>query len=428
MSNFSSKFANRKIGPKFSEVINQNVGAQQFKPYLYEDQINFDRLRMYRLNRVIEQLKKNDVGACILFDPINIRYATDSRNMSLFTMHELVRFVFISAGGKVILFDYPKSEHLSEHLCTIDEIRSVVSWDFFSANNFVDKNAKQWAGMVQDLMREHSRENNRLAIDVSDPIGIQMLLKQFNVELLNAQKFVETARSIKSEDEIICMKASLETAEKGMWLMKDKLQAGMTEEELWSYMHKTNIENGGEWFETRLLVSGPRTNPWLQECSNRVIEPGDLVAFDTDMVGPYGYCADISRTFVEGGKFNDEQRRLYSLATEHIQHNKELIKAGTSFREFAENAWKLPNNCYDNHYPCMVHGIGLCDEWPLIGYPNEDFSNADFSSHFEENMTICVETYIGEVGGKEGVKLEDQYRVTSNGLEQLSSFPLEQLT
>ena len=428
MSNFSSKFANRKIGPKFSEVINQNVGAQQFKPYLYEDQINFDRLRIYRLNRVIEQLKKNDVGACILFDPINIRYATDSRNMSLFTMHELVRFVFISAGGKVILFDYPKSEHLSEHLCTIDEIRSVVSWDFFSANNFVDKNAKQWAGMVQDLMREHSRENNRLAIDVSDPIGIQMLLKQFNVELLNAQKFVETARSIKSEDEIICMKASLETAEKGMWLMKDKLQAGMTEEELWSYMHKTNIENGGEWFETRLLVSGPRTNPWLQECSNRVIEPGDLVAFDTDMVGPYGYCADISRTFVEGGKFNDEQRRLYSLATEHIQHNKELIKAGTSFREFAENAWKLPNNCYDNHYPCMVHGIGLCDEWPLIAYPNEDFSNADFSSHFEENMTICVETYIGEVGGKEGVKLEDQYRVTSNGLEQLSSFPLEQLT
>ena len=342
-------------------------------------------------------------------------------------MHELVRFVFISAGGHVILFDYPKSEHLSEHLCTIDEIRDVVSWDFFSANNYVDKNAKLWAGMVHDLMKEHS-PNNRLAIDVSDPIGIQMLLKQFNVVLLNAQKFVETARSIKSQDELICMKASIETAEKGMRLMKDKLQSGMTEEELWSYMHKTNIENGGEWFETRLLVSGPRTNPWLQECSNRVIEAGDLVAFDTDMVGPYGYCADISRTFVEGGKFSDEQRRLYSLAVEHIHHNKELIKAGTSFREFAEKSWVLPDNCYHNHYPCMIHGIGLCDEWPFIAYPNKDFSNADFSGHFEENMTICVETYIGEVGGKEGVKLEDQYRVTSNGLEQLSSFPLEQPT
>ena len=70
--------------------------------------------------------------------------------------------------------------HLSNHLCTIDEIRSVSSWDFFSANNFVDKNAQQWAAMVQNLMREHCPGNNRLAIDISDPVGIQMLLKQFN--------------------------------------------------------------------------------------------------------------------------------------------------------------------------------------------------------------------------------------------------------
>ena len=424
VSKFISKFADRKISPGLPETINLNIESQ-FKPRLYEDLINYDRMRMYRLKRVLEQLQKNDVGACILFDPINIRYATDSRNMSLFTMHELVRFVFISAEGKVILFDYPKSEHLSEHLCTIDEVRSVVSWDFFSANNFVDKNAKEWAKIVHDLIREHSPSNSRLAIDVSDPVGIQTLLRQFNVEIINAQKFIETARSIKCADELICMQASLETAEKGMYLMKEKLQAGMTEEELWSFMHKVNIENGGEWFETRLLVSGSRTNPWLQECSNKVIEPGELVAFDTDMVGPYGYCADISRTFVEGNRFNDEQKRLYSLSLEHIQHNEKLIKAGTSFREFAEKSWKLPDNCYDNHYPCILHGIGLCDEWPLVAYPNSDFSNADYSSYFEENMTVCVESYIGEVGGREGIKLEDQYLVTKEGLKKLSSFPYE---
>ena len=207
--------------------------------------------------------------------------------------------------------------------------------------------------------------------------------------------------------------------------MKEKLHAGMTEEELWSYMHKVNIESGGEWFETRLLVSGPRTNPWLQECSNRVIEAGDVVAFDTDMVGPYGYCADISRTFVEGNKFSDEQRRLYDLALEHINHNKSLIKAGVNFLEFAEQSWKLPDNCYDNHYPCIIHGVGLCDEWPFVAYPNKDFSNSDYSACFEENMTICVESYIGEVGGKEGIKLEDQFLVTKDGLKQLSSFPYE---
>ena len=39
-------------------------------------------------------------------------------------------------------------------------------------------------------------------------------------------------------------------------------------------------------------------------------------------------------------------------------------------------------------------------------------------------MTICVESYVGEVNGKEGVKLENQYVVTRNGLELLSKTPL----
>ena len=47
--------------------------------------------------------------------------------------------------------------------------------------------------------------------------------------------------------------------------MHEKLEANMTEQELWSYLHKVNIETGGEWFDARLLSSGPRTNPWLQE-------------------------------------------------------------------------------------------------------------------------------------------------------------------
>ena len=50
---------------------------------------------------------------------------------------------------------------------------------------------------------------------------------------------------------------------------------------------------------------------------------------------------------------------------------------------------------------------------------------AEISACFEENMTICVESYIGEVGGKEGIKLEDQFLVTKDGLKQLSSFPYE---
>ena len=109
------------------------------------------------------------------------------------------------------------------------------------------------------------------------------------------------------------MKAAIEVAEIGVSKMREELNAGITEDELWSILHKTNIENGGEWIECRILSSGERTNPWMQESSNKIIQQGEVVSFDTDMVGPYGYCADISRTFVCGNIFNDNQKKLQSM-------------------------------------------------------------------------------------------------------------------
>ena len=244
------------------------------------------------------------------------------------------------------------------------------------------------------------------------------------INVVDAKQILEQARVIKSTEELICMKAAIEVAEKGVSKMRSELIRGMTEDELWSILHKTNIENGGEWIECRILSSGERTNPWMQESSNKVMQQGELVAFDTDMVGPYGYCADISRAFVVGHKFNDEQKKLYSLAREQIDFNFRLIKDGVSFQEFTEKSWVLPEKYYPNRYSVMVHGIGLCDEWPAIRYPTD---GGERSGIFQKNMTITVESYIGEVGGKEGVKLEQQYIIGENGLELMSHHPLEDI-
>ena len=92
--------------------------------------------------------------------------------------------------------------------------------------------------------------------------------------------------------------------------MAAALRPGITEQALWSHLHRANIDAGGEWFEARLLTSGPRTNPWYHGCSDRVIEDDDLVAFDTDLVGLGGFSVDISRTWHVGDRRpTDEQRR-----------------------------------------------------------------------------------------------------------------------
>ena len=407
----------RKIVPKLK--IKPNFIT---KKRLKEDEINFDKLRSYRLDRVKKELEKNNFEACMLFDPVNIRYALDTVNMSIYNMHNLTRYCFVPVNGPVILYEYFNCEGLSKHLNLIDEIRPSITWDYFSNGDQVGAQLEKWINEVKDLSNSYFK-SKKIAIDVLNGPAVTAL-SNAGIEVLDAKLILEQARVIKSTEELKCMKAAIEVAEIGVTKMRNELKAGMTEDELWSILHKTNIEHGGEWIECRILSSGQRTNPWMQESSNKIIQRGEIVSFDTDMVGPYGYCADISRAFVEGNKFNNEQKKLYQMAVEHINHNSRLIKNGISFKEFTEKSWKLPDEYYGNRYSCMVHGIGLCDEWPMIRYPTD---GGERSGSFEMNMAITIESYIGKVGGKEGVKLEQQYLVGKNGLELMSQHPLEDI-
>ena len=408
---------NRKI---LSET--QPIKKYISKKRLREDEIDFDKLRSYRLDRVRNELKKNNIEACILFDPVNVRYALDTVNMSVYNMHNLTRYCFIPVDGPTILYEYFNCEILSKGLDLIDEIRPAITWDYFSNGDQSELQLKKWVNEVNDLSNTYFK-SKKIAIDVINGPAVNELNKK-GIKVLEAKKILEQARVIKSSEEIKCMRAALDVADIGIIKIRDYLKSGITEDELWSILHKTNIENGGEWIECRILSSGSRTNPWMQESSNKIIQDGEIVSFDTDMVGPYGYCADISRAFVCGNKFNENQKKLYQTAVEQIDYNSRLIKAGVTFKEFTEKAWILPSKYYGNRYSVMLHGIGLCDEWPAIRYPTD---GGERSGTFQKNMTITLESYIGEVGGNEGVKLEQQYLVGENGLELMSHHPLEKI-
>ena len=410
---------------RFSRKIAPDIKPRQnfiTKKRLREDEIDFDKLRSYRLDRVRNELKKNNIEACILFDPVNVRYALDTVNMSVYNMHNLTRYCFIPVDGPTILYEYFNCEILSKGLDLINEIRPAITWDYFSNGDQSELQLKKWVNEVNDLSNTYFK-SKKIAIDVINGPAVNELNKK-GIKVLEVKKILEQARVIKSSEEIKCMRAALDVADIGIIKMRDYLKSGITEDELWSILHKTNIENGGEWIECRILSSGSRTNPWMQESSNKIIQDGEIVSFDTDMVGPYGYCADISRAFVCGNKFNENQKKLYQTAVEQIDYNSRLIKAGVTFKEFTEKAWILPSKYYGNRYSVMLHGIGLCDEWPAIRYPTD---GGERGGTFQKNMTITLESYIGEVGGNEGVKLEQQYLVGENGLELMSHHPLEKI-
>lgn len=385
---------------------------------------DLDEVRTYRLGRVRRALLERDLAGIILYDQLNTRYATDATNMQVWCMHNEARYVYVPAEGPVILFDYGGKTHLCEGLPTIDEARPPVSFLYFLAGGNLTDRAREWARDMDGVIQEHAGGHKRIAIDRVAPAGVQAL-ERLGYEIVDGFEVMENARRIKSQGEIALMRESIRVCERAVETMHMNLEPGMTENALWAELHKGNIAGGGEWIETRLLASGPRTNPWFQECSMRPIEKGDMVSFDTDLVGPYGYCCDISRSWVCGTGPDDEQRRLYAAAYEQIQRNKELLKPGIGFKELTDSLYPMAEEFVPGRYGVAMHGVGLCDEYPSIYYP-QDYPEVGFDGVVEEGMVFCVESLIGVEGGRECVKLEEQVLITAGGSQQLSTYPLEE--
>jgi Xaa-Pro dipeptidase len=400
--------------------------ARQHGAMEYSDSpVDLNTVRHYRLNRVREELKQKDYAGALLFDQVNARYVTDSTNMQIWCSHYETRCVFVPTEGPVVLFDYGNYPHLAEDLPTVDEYRPLPSFYYFTVGPRGPEFANLFAEEISDLVKSYGAGNNRLAVDRLSWQGTQPLLAR-KLSLHDGLEIMELARCIKSPEEIILMQASIDACEGGMAAMQTAMVPGITENALWSKLHQVNIERGGEWIETRLLSSGPRTNPWFRECSMRAIEDGDLVCFDTDLIGPYGYCADISRSWLCGdGKPSDEQRRLYSLAMEQIDFNINILKAGMEFRDISNSAWKIPDEFQKNRYGSLIHGVGLADEYPSIKH-SQDFERRGYDGLVQPGMTLCVEAYIGSEHGTEGVKLEEQVLITETGVERLSTYPYEE--
>lgn len=383
------------------------------------------RTRAYRLDRTRKMLAEAGMDAAVLFGPLNLRYATGCRNMQVWTSHNLARYVFVPVEGPVILFDYGGALHLSDDLETIDEARPARSWDFFGSGGRAEEHAGKWADEIVDLLHTHCGQGATLGIDRADLLPL-LALQARNIRLADAKAPLELARAIKSPDEVAMIRDAMRVCTDAIAHMRSFAEPGVTENFLLAKMNEYNLMHGGEAQETRLLNSGHHTNPWFTESSDKKIEKGEFLVFDSDLVGPDGMFADQTRSFVVGdAKPTDRQRVLYAHAFEQLHHNMALLRPGMSFEEFGERSWKMHDIYVPNRYAEMIHGIGFGVEYPLIYYP-EDHETWQYSGTFREGMTVCVESYVGPVGGDEGVKLEQPVLITPDGPVPLTDCPFEE--
>ncbi len=380
-------------------------------------------IRDHRLARVRRQLELHGYDGILVMDPLNIRYVTDTTNMQVWVMHNAARYAFLAADGPIILWDYTGCEFLAGPNPHVFEVRPAVGSTYFLAGGRNAERAETWADDLASVIAEHCGPDARIAVDQVNYLE-GTLLAGHGITIERGQEVMELARSIKNEAELDALRCAGHACAATMAEMQERLAPGQTEREVWAMLHEGNIRRGGEWIETQLLASGPRTNPWFQEVSSRVLESGDIIAYDTDLVGAYGMCIDVSRTWlVGGGKPTPPQRTVYDLAREQIDRNIEMLRPGVTFRELTFDSWKPDPDEY-RHYSCLFHGVGQCDEWPSVYFPSV-WDRAGYDGVLEAGMVMTVESYVGSRTGGEGVKLEEQVVVTDRGPELLFNYPLE---
>src|ERR671933_1598387 len=292
--------------------------------------IDLAAVRSYRLGRVREQMAAYGMDACVLVDPVNIRYATGARNMQVFHSRNPARYLFVPESGPVILHEFAGCAHLAEGLETIDEIRPAITASYVAAGDAIATVERAWAAQVADLAREHCGPRAAVGLERVNA-GAALALRDQGFHLSDAQAPVERARAVKSAEELKCVRASVRATQVAVARLRAAIHPGLSENELWSVLHQGVIALGGDYIETRLLSSGPRTNPWFQETGDRRLRENELVALDTDVVGCHGYYCDFSRTFHPGpAEPTDRPGELYRVAYEQVHNNMELLRAGVS--------------------------------------------------------------------------------------------------
>ncbi len=390
---------------------------------------NLAKMREYRWKRLTQHIVDRDWGGLLVFDPLNIRYASDSTNMQLWNTHNPFRALLLCADGYMVMWDYKNSPFLSKFNPLVREQRSGADLFYFDRGDKTDVAADVFANEVRVLIEDHGSGNKRLGVDKIMLHGLRALEAQ-GFEIMEGEECTEKSRSVKGPDEILAMRAACHACEMAIYPMEEFARTevpkgGVTEDDIWAVLHAENIKRGGEWIETRLLASGQRTNPWFQECGPRVTQNNEIIAFDTDLVGAYGICCDISRTWWVGDqKPRQDMIDAMKHSVEHIMTNMEMLRPGVTIPELTANCHKLHDKFQAQKYGCLMHGVGLCDEWPLVAYPDKAVPGA-FDYALEPGMTLCVEVLAGEVGGDFSIKLEDQVLITENGYENLTKYPFD---
>ncbi|HEY1330640.1 MAG TPA: Xaa-Pro peptidase family protein [Actinomycetota bacterium] len=393
----------------------------------WENRVDFERLRQYRLSRVRDALNASDLGAVLLFETSNIRYAT-STQIGYWAFNKGERYALVTRTGPPRIWDFGSAAKAHR--------LQLPQW--YDATNSVGGNTglqgaispvvglqRRAAEELRSVLKEDGVADMPLGVDLAET-SVFLELQRAGIDVRDGQQTMMGAREIKSSDEIVLLTQACAMVDGVYQDIFEFLKPGVRESDVVALAHARLFEMGSEFVEAINSIAGERCSPHPHVFSDRLIRPGDQAYFDIIHVNN-GYRTCYYRTFVVG-RATAAQRDAFKQSREWMDAAIGLVKPGVTTDKIA-SVWPRAEEFgfvdeMDAFGLQFGHGVGVgLHERPIISRLN----SFEDPIELKEGMLFALETYCPAGDGRSAARIEEEIVVTAEGPRIITLFPCEEL-
>jgi Xaa-Pro aminopeptidase len=394
----------------------------------WEVRVDFERLRAYRMSRVQQQLEASDLGAVLLFETSNIRYAT-STHIGYWAFNKGERYALVTRGGsrpRIWDFGSAAKAHRLQLPRLYDETNSVGgNTGLQGAISPVSGLQRRAAEEIRSVLKEEGLADMPLGVDLAET-SVFLELQRAGIDVRDGQQVMMLAREIKSQDEIMLLTQACAMVDGVYHDIFEFLKPGVRESDVVALAHARLFEMGSEFVEAVNSIAGERCSPHPHVFSDRLIRPGDQAYFDIIHVNN-GYRTCYYRTFVVG-RATQAQRDAFKRSREWMDAAIDMVKPGNTTDQIAAVWPKAEEFGFTDEMDAFGlqfgHGVGVgLHERPIISRLN----SFDDPVELKEGMLFALETYCPATDGRSAARIEEEIVVTASGPIVITLFPCEEL-
>lgn len=273
-------------------------------------------------------------------------------------------------------------------------------------------------------IREHAEAHswNRVAVyglNYAMPVRDYAALSDGSVEIVDWDVDFDLLRAVKSEEELTLVQHSFDLNEQGFWKVLEAYEPGKTEAAILAPAEELFVRSGTTRTTQNMVLSGRNgdAGPEFKHPNPiRPVEPTDLLLYSVEIAGPTGYWAEFARPISQAG-LSAKTQQIMEAYQECFESARASLRAGNTAHDVHMGVF----GAFEGLDVKPGHVTGHSIDMIMVAHPR---IGEGVETVLEENMIISIHPHVVTMDDENCLYMQETFRVTSTGGEQLSTVPI----